>query len=351
MRSKTNTLSSTLLAVQHERYIERSDSSWGHCAAVVDLSPLKSEANTGFFINHAWFAQDCLFIERAMDGNSYLHGAKHIADTGEMLFVYRYVSGFAVGESQGDPFSIYPGTIAISDYSRPFRGVQSAGVMQGLMFTHPTLGFNPGERQRLSLLTEKSVAGQFVHKTFDQLFSRLKAGTCELPLAETESLKDVLRVAIRGEGASEDVRTRARLALKTVICDFIEHRLSDLSFAPKSILNQFGVSRATLFRMFESEGGVQNYINYRRLYRAVFQISRNPLTRGEISKAASQWGFSSDANFNRAVKRAFGTRPSGLFGSPVQERELPPQTQSRWLSFRDHLLGTGYADYRARAYA
>jgi len=341
----------TLIAIQHERYVDRSKSSWGHCGAVVDLTPLKTETCTGFFINNTWLAGDCLLIERALDGSSFEHTQKHIGDSGELIFINRYVSGFSVGDSQGDPFSIHSGAIAISDYSRPFKGIQTAGVMQGVLLTRQTIDFDPGQNPRLRLFSEHSLVGQFIHAAFDRIFPRLKSEPTALPALQIEQFKDVMRAAVRGEHAEKDIRARARTALKTVVCDFIERKLTDPKLSTSMLLKRFGVSRATLFRMFEMDGGVRHYITYRRLYRAVFQISTNPHTRGQISQAASQWGFSSDANFNRAVRRAFGTKPSALFGAPIQEIKLPPDTRSVWISHRDRLLQSGYAHYVARTYA
>lgn len=326
------------VAVQKNLFADNSQRAWGHCGAVMDMTPLQSHLCTGLFVNQSWFAGDCMFSQRAVDGNSHRHSEKHIKQTGDLIYIYRYLSGFSIGQAGDNSYGVHPGMIGIRDYSRPFQGVQIAGVTQGVFFPHSVLGYRAGDQPSLRLFAETSAFAQTVHTEFDAIFLHLSGGGDHLPADRVERFKDVLRLAIHGDGVKQDVRTQARTALRETICGFIERNLVDLQLSTTAILKQFGVSRATLFRMFEMDGGVRNYINHRRLFRAVHQISINPLTRGEISKASNQWGFSSDANFNRAVRRAFGTRPGSLFESPLEPVELPKETRSQWIVHRERLM-------------
>ena len=330
-----------VIAVMHENFTETSSRAWGHCDAVMNLTPLNSDRCTGVFVSQSWFAGDCLFNQRAVDGNSHEHDHNHIQETGDVIFIYRYLSGTYFGSSEDTPYTIHPGHIAFSDYSRPFEGLHTACVAQGVYFPHQVLQYRPGDSPRIRLLSQCSPFAQIIHAEFDHLFSLFQTGNVELPVERLDRLKDVLRLVLQGKSASEDTRMRARNALKRTICEFIERNLSNPQFSPQTILKRYGVSRATLFRMFEIDGGVRTYTNHRRLFRAVHQISNDPLTRGEISKAASDWGFSSDANFNRAVRRVFGTSPNSLFGHPITEITLPPPSRSLWKTQRDRLLNQG----------
>ena len=60
-----------------------------------------------------------------------------------------------------------------------------------------------------------------------------------------------------------------------------------------------------------------------------------------MREKASEWGFSSDANFNRAVRRSFGTRPSSLFEAPLQEVAVASGSQSLWRDNRQKLMQQG----------
>lgn len=329
------------VAVHKNSFTGQSDRSWGQCEEIVDLTPIKSDSCTGLFVNQTWLSNDCMFNQRAVDGHRHRHEDKHIKKTGDLIYVFRYLSGYSLGQSEEQPYGLHPGMITIRDYSRPFEGVQVAGVTQGIFLWHKFLDYHPEQNTQLRVFAESSAFAQIVHAEFDVFFSMLTDGATQLPAQRLNRFKDCIKLAIQGETAREDIRMQARRALRETICAFIERNLADLKLSTAAILKQFGVSRATLFRMFEMDGGVRNYINHRRLFRAVLQISQNPMTRGEISKASNEWGFSSDANFNRSVRRAFGTRPSSLFEGPLKEYTLSESTRSLWAVHRERLIERG----------
>ena len=111
-------------------------------------------------------------------------------------------------------------------------------------------------------------------------------------------------------------RRAARYGQFLAIQSYIEQNLSRMDLCAETLLPKFGVSRATLYRLFEEEGGVRNYIVDRRLFRAILDISTGPQHRGKIQQAAKRWGFSSAANFNRSVRHTFGGAPGALLRSP-----------------------------------
>jgi len=345
-----NSIPDRMIPVQRDLFADRTKSSWGHCGAATDLSPLQAEQGTGLFVSEAWFAEDCMFSQRAIDGNTYRHEAKHIRNTGNMLNLYRYLSGSVVGTCADEPYAVYPGMIAIRDYSQPFEGMQMPGVSQGVFFPHEVLGLRPGEHPCSLAFPETSNFAKIVHAEFDSLFVALGDGATHIAASRKERLKDCLKLAIFGEETRDDIRTRARGALKEVICAHIEENLTNAKLSTTSLLHQFGVSRATLFRMFEPEGGVRSYINDRRMYRAVFQISIDPMTRGEISKASEKWGFSSDANFNRSVRRSFGVSPSSLFEAPLESVAPPANLPSIMQMQVDRLMQRGEQKFLSTRY-
>ena len=339
-----------MIPVQKDLFADRSKNSWGHCGAAIDLSPLQSEKGTGLFVTESWFAGDCMFSQRAIDGNTHRHEAKHIRDTGNIIYVYRYISGHVVGRADDEPYAVYPGMIAIRDYARPFEGLQMPGVAQGVFFPHEVLGLKPGANLREHIFAKTSNFARIMHAEFDSLFLQLGDGATHIPAHRTERLKNCVKFALFGDQAKADIRTQARYALKDIICAHIEENLTNAKFTTASLLRQFGVSRATLFRMFEPEGGVRSYINDRRLYRAVFQISMDPMTRGEISKASEMWGFSSDANFNRSVRRCFGVSPSSLFDAPLEPVAPPASSPSILQVHIERLMRRGQQKFLSTRY-
>ena len=112
------------------------------------------------------------------------------------------------------------------------------------------------------------------------------------------------------------MRKHARDAIFRQICRYIEQNLEDPNLSTRLLLDQFGVSRATLYRMFEPLGGVRNYVTERRAAAALFFISNNDGGRGFVQAACERFGFSSPANFNRTIQRLFGNSPKALLRGP-----------------------------------
>ena len=83
--------------------------------------------------------------------------------------------------------------------------------------------------------------------------------------------------------------------------------LNDLSIT--TICGAIGLSRASLYRLFEHHGGVRAYIQERRLRRAAEDLTSLALAHRYIYDIAFNWGFSSEAHFSRAFKARFGLSP------------------------------------------
>lgn len=83
------------------------------------------------------------------------------------------------------------------------------------------------------------------------------------------------------------------------------------------------VSRATLYRRFEAEGGIVHYIRQRRLLRA------HPLPAGNAQRVfpkrlADELGFNCAAQFSRSFRAQFGYSPSEVGELAMQSGPSAP---------------------------
>ena len=105
-------------------------------------------------------------------------------------------------------------------------------------------------------------------------------------------------------------RRRSDLA---VVKGFINKSLALESLDATLIGRQFCMSRSSVYRLFESEGGLANYIRRCRLTQA-FSLLVSPPVQGRrrILDVAVECGFSSDMVFTRAFRKMFSLTPSAL---------------------------------------
>jgi AraC-like DNA-binding protein len=101
-------------------------------------------------------------------------------------------------------------------------------------------------------------------------------------------------------------------ALLTQMRSHIEQNLTESALDAKGLCDRFGMSRATLYRLFEPEGGLGRYIQQRRLCRAFTQLTSPRYRHWRIIDIALDSQFGSDATFIRAFRRQFAITPGEL---------------------------------------
>lgn len=107
----------------------------------------------------------------------------------------------------------------------------------------------------------------------------------------------------------------------------IGRRLTDPELSPQTLLDEFGIARSTLYRLFEPLGGVSAYITARRLHYA-FRLMADPRqSRQRISQLALKLGFSHSSAFTRAFKELFGVSPTEVRALALAAQSKEPEIQ------------------------
>ncbi|MBP1853582.1 helix-turn-helix domain-containing protein [Rhizobium halophytocola] len=93
--------------------------------------------------------------------------------------------------------------------------------------------------------------------------------------------------------------------------NYIENNLKSPNLNANTIASLLSVSRRQLYKIFESRGGVHNYIRTRRLV-ACFNTISSSQGKCSISAIAEDFGFADVARFSRAFRAEFECSPSEL---------------------------------------
>lgn len=222
---------------------------------------------------------------------------------------------------------INPGEILILDLARPAEILTPDMTNYALLIS----------RQRLQAWSDvlMDVHGMIVpHGSIQRILSQFvqallaEAGTMheseaaqigELTLQFVGACLQLLRPRQVEGGSSTVPLSRMRA--------FIERELANPELGPQTLMQEFGLSRPTLYRQFEPLGGVIRYITERRLQRA-FRIVTDPARPPpRISQLAYDFGFSSVSVFGRAFRDTFGLTPSEarkLAWRKVPDDKSPP---------------------------
>ncbi len=102
-------------------------------------------------------------------------------------------------------------------------------------------------------------------------------------------------------------RAAARSALRHQVQRYVNNHLRDPNLQPEQIQAMFQLSRPTLYRVFEPESGLANYIRNCRLRAAAIDLIDMPQL--DITVIAYDLCFGSHSDFTRAFRRAYGITP------------------------------------------
>lgn len=283
-----------------------------------DITPLTSPNNSGLHRNRHWYGEKCIFTQLEADAFAVRRTKAQIANGEHLVFVHRYVDGYLRGRIGDLNIDREPGYIYLLDQASNVECVQRPATMQTVIFPKAALGFDPDQHPPLVKLSIENGIGKMLNGLFDLVFQGLNQKN-EIVYETFNQLVACLQVGLGAPPAKSDIRAHARRAMRSTISQHIEQNLDHWDLSVDTILQNFGVSRASLYRLFDDRGGVRQYISDRRLLRAVLDIAEGPLQRGAISDVAERWGFSSGSNFNRAIRREFGVAPGSLINLPEEE--------------------------------
>ncbi|QGZ65484.1 AraC family transcriptional regulator [Paraburkholderia acidisoli] len=111
-------------------------------------------------------------------------------------------------------------------------------------------------------------------------------------------------------GLSGSRSALARAAMFDDVRRFVRANLGDSTLSPESIIDQLGLSRPTIYRLFQHEGGLGAYLQGLRLRAAAAELVRYPSI--PIKDVGYAFGFGSASAFTRAFRRSFDLAPQDL---------------------------------------
>lgn len=129
-------------------------------------------------------------------------------------------------------------------------------------------------------------------------------------------IQAILLIAARVVGVEAPIEAPQLAALRNTVkraaVDHIEDRFlkGDALFDIDLLARTVGVSRATLYRAFDEDGGVIRYVQDRRLHYARMALRRRKVMNRTIADIAYDHGFASPNHFSRLFRARYGYPPS-----------------------------------------
>lgn len=250
-----------------------------------------------------------------ISGAQYERSTRRLSDGENGFLLQLSLSGSMYGDADGRTAICQPGCIAILDFSRPVRHRSTAANVVMISLPRAVI-----ER---TLPDIRILHGQILqpHQTGD-LGDYLAGLNQRLPGMPWASGAEVAQAAaeLLADSLHQTPKTRSDLAraeLESVQRQrarrFITLHLGNPELSSEMICAAIGISRSTLYRLFEQEGGVARFLWTERLRIAAERLQHSS---AGISTIAYSCGFTSDAHFSRAFRRQFGLSPRQARNEP-----------------------------------
>jgi len=121
--------------------------------------------------------------------------------------------------------------------------------------------------------------------------------------------------------SNEDARQVLREGMRRLVRRHIERHLTSEQLSPEQIAAAMNLSRASLYRLFQGDGGVNAYVQGRRLDKCFDELLWSTGSRIGVAEVAYRYGFSSESVFSRAFRRRFGLSPREVRACAQQTRD------------------------------
>ncbi len=208
----------------------------------------------------------------------------------------------------GVGFDMAPGQVSVSDLAQPIDTDLAGATALQLVIPRDSLGgLDPGAAHGTVL--SGGAAGLFA--------DYLEALERRMPTLRSEDLAGIARVTVDlfavGLRPTLEAMHRAHPAINMTLLQrfrrHVEQNLRDPNLTPEAIAVSLLISRARLYNLLETFGGVAAYVRTRRLARAHARLC-DPGPPVPIKEIAFQVGFASETQFSRAFRGQYGCSPT-----------------------------------------
>lgn len=245
----------------------------------------------------------------------YGRDARKIAATGlELILVQIIIDGEDVRRTGRDEITTRPGDVCLLDLTRTFDSETAHCTNINLALPRDAFDARDIDLDPLHglVLRRESAGAQLLKAHADSLMRVAPDLRPEEAYGVGRATTDLLAGLTLGQ-RGEHARRAAVETQRARMRRFIDANLGDPDLGAEMLCRRFGVSRASLYRLFAPLGGVSEHIRNRRL-RRVFDALSDPTQPLAMTKIAERYGFTVWSSFSRAFKARFGMTPGEARG-------------------------------------
>jgi len=225
------------------------------------------------------------------------------------IVLQHYTSGGFCGVNGDRELALAPGDFSILDLSRTLETRATSFANLTLVVPRDQWqSFLPGITTCSSISAREAIAPN-LSRHLRALFDNTGEMTPEEFAAGVEAVGAVLSGQKDMGGASSASRASIAASLRERLIDWLAGNLSREDLDPRTIAAACGVSRATIYRLAQIDGGLMAMVQKLRLEHARDLLAARHRQALPIAEVAARAGFRSNAHFSRAFRRRYQITP------------------------------------------
>ncbi len=227
----------------------------------------------------------------------------------EYLLFERYSSGMGRGTLNETATKVDADNLHLVDLTQRYITSTTNVSGIGVLIPHDLIGFDPSRDKSYTTLPSKKPRGRLISQAFDALEAAIAEDNMDESTDMANAFAGLIQRLMLGRDQESDLQS-ADATTDLALRDYIDANLASPNLDAEHLCDRFGLSRASLYRRFRDDGGIDRYIVGRRLDRSFSELCALPPARGRIKEIAGRWGYADPGNFNRRFRERFGLSPS-----------------------------------------
>lgn len=242
---------------------------------------------------------------------SVLHRSRALSLDYCMLLLLR--SGLADGLIDGELLRLQPGNLHLLDLSRTQVGRCEEMHQVAVMLPFDVFGYDPRRHAPAVTLPLGAPEGILLSSALEALLKACCSADAQAQHRLSEGFGRLTHSLMLG-GEDEEAAATVEATRATALRSYLEDHYLDADLSAARLGTAVGASRATVYRVFEPDGGVDAAIRKRKLRRAALELSLAAPSRGIVRQVAEKYGFEDVNQFSRSFRRELGYAANEVVG-------------------------------------
>jgi AraC-like DNA-binding protein len=272
----------------------------------------------------SWRLDRTLLFAREYGGIRHLRRERVEQDGFDHFVLSHVVDGELIAGPDGKAVPIRPGESVLLDTSEPMETGADSVTLITVSLARDTVRAAVGDVQGLHGYRIGAREGGLLGAMLRALVEQVAHLPFGAHAAITRTLIDLLSVAINpgGSGARSEFYRLEHVRFETVR-RLIEANTGVPDFSIQDIIRATGISRAGLYRLFESSGGVARFIQLCRLQQLRERLDNRAFDGKSLAELSPMLGFADESHASRLFKQAFGISPGAYRSASIRGAQDP----------------------------